>query len=248
MSIVPPSIYKPLPDDIYQLRETHFENWERFFFQPFSNDHLLENLTGVRDIVLQSWKRSKEFKELSPLSRGSNKNVPDEQLKEIRKNSVFFHLAKPIVKHFEKELTHTNHVLLLCNNEGVIMEGYGEPSTLSHLADSANATEGAVWSERWAGTNAIGTSIYLKQPVQIFSTEHFAHGCHEWVCSAAPIMNPITNELLGVVNLSTTATRFQPTSMIKAIEIVNKMNGCCSIIFTKPGNVTKHLYWNINKI
>ena len=60
-----------------------------------------------------------------------------------------------------------------------------------HIGNSVNANNGAQWSERWAGTNAIGTSIILKQPVQIFSSEHFSHSCHEWVCSSAPILDPL---------------------------------------------------------
>ena len=82
---------------------------------------------------------------------------------------------------------------------------------------------GAQWSERWAGTNAIGTSIILKQPIQIFSSEHFSHSCHEWVCSSAPILDPLTSELLGIINLSTTSDSYHPLSMMKTIGIVNQI-------------------------
>jgi sigma-54 dependent transcriptional regulator, acetoin dehydrogenase operon transcriptional activator AcoR len=92
-----------------------------------------------------------------------------------------------------------------------------------NIGDSVNANNGAQWSERWAGTNAIGTSIILKQPIQIFSSEHFSYSCHEWVCSSAPILDPLTNELLGVINLSTTANSFHSLSMMKTIGLVNQI-------------------------
>ena len=50
--------------------------------------------------------------------------------------------------------------------------------------------EGAAWSEREAGTNAVGTAVALDHPVQIFSAEHVLEAVHPWTCSAAPIHDP----------------------------------------------------------
>lgn len=91
------------------------------------------------------------------------------------------------------------------------------------IGNSVNANHGSLWSERWAGTNAIGTSIVLKRPVQIFSSEHFAYNCHDWVCSSAPIFDPLTGELEGVVNLSTTSDSYHALSMLKTITIANQI-------------------------
>ena len=62
--------------------------------------------------------------------------------------------------------------------------------------------EGAAWSEREAGTNALGTAVALDHPVQIFSAEHLLEAVHPWTCSAAPIHDPGTGELIGVVDLT----------------------------------------------
>jgi hypothetical protein len=61
---------------------------------------------------------------------------------------------------------------------------------------------GADWSERGAGTNALGTAIALDHPVQIFSAEHFNRAVHPWQCSGAPIHDPATGALLGVIDLT----------------------------------------------
>ena len=63
----------------------------------------------------------------------------------------------------------------------------------------------------------------MKQPIQIFSSEHFSHSCHEWVCSSAPILDPLTSELLGIINLSTTSDSYHTLSMMKTIGIVNQI-------------------------
>ena len=52
------------------------------------------------------------------------------------------------------------------------------------------------------GTNAIGTALAIDHAVQVFSAEHFSAKQHTWWCSAAPIHDPATGAVLGVVDLS----------------------------------------------
>ncbi|MDM5339085.1 sigma-54-dependent Fis family transcriptional regulator [Fictibacillus enclensis] len=177
----------------------------------------------VRDVILQSWTRSKENKDLNPLFQGSVKNIKDMELKELMERNDVYRFAQPLLKQAEQELSHTNHVILFADSEGTILNSFGKNSVVSHLGSSVNANIGANWSERWAGTNGIGLSLLLKQPVQIFSSEHFSYRCHEWVCSAAPIMDPLTDELLGVINLSTTTNHFEHNSMLKTFTLANQI-------------------------
>ncbi|MBB6446800.1 sigma-54-dependent Fis family transcriptional regulator [Bacillus benzoevorans] len=155
--------------------------------------------------------------------QGSVKNISEDELKDIRGNNELFHLAQPVLKQAEQELYHDKHVLLFCDSDGIIIDSFGAPPVARHIGKSVNANNGAKWSERWAGTNAIGTSIILKQPVQIFSSEHFSHNCHDWVCSSAPILDPLTSELIGVINLSTTSDSYHTLSMVKTLDIVNQI-------------------------
>lgn len=224
MSNVPYSVYQPLTkNDVILLRKKQYEKWEHYFLNPIQIGQQPTEVTEVRDIILQSWNRSKEYQDLNPMIEGSVKNISDEVLKEIRGKNEVFHLAQPALKQAGQELSDENHVLLFCDSDGIIIDHYGDPRVARNIGNSVNANNGAQWSERWAGTNAIGTSIILKQPIQIFSSEHFSYSCHEWVCSSAPILDPLTNELLGVINLSTTANSFHSLSMMKTIGLVNQI-------------------------
>jgi hypothetical protein len=69
-------------------------------------------------------------------------------------------------------------------------------------AEAMNFVEGAAWDEPHAGTNAPGTALALDRPVQIVATEHFRHAVQGWTCSAAPIHDPPTGRLLGVVDVT----------------------------------------------
>ncbi len=69
-------------------------------------------------------------------------------------------------------------------------------------AGAMNFTEGALWDEQHAGTDAPGTALALGQPVQIFSTEHFRRQVQRWTCAAAPIRDPATGQLIGVIDVT----------------------------------------------
>ena len=65
-----------------------------------------------------------------------------------------------------------------------------------------NFAEGTLWSEPGAGTNAIGTAVALDHAVQVFGPEHFSEPVQRWTCSAAPIHDPDTGALIGVIDLT----------------------------------------------
>ena len=83
-------------------------------------------------------------------------------------------------------------------------------------ADHMNFTEGTLWSEPGAGTNAIGTAIAADHAVQVFGPEHFNEVVQRWTCSAAPIHDPDTGELLGVIDLTGDFSTVQPHSLAVA--------------------------------
>ncbi|MGM0904487.1 MAG: sigma-54-dependent Fis family transcriptional regulator [Bacillota bacterium] len=239
---VPFSIYKPLSkNDATLLRKKHFEKWENFFFHSFEMEQQPAEITEVREVILQSWNRSKEYEDLNPMIQGSVKNISDEELK-IRKENEVFQLIQPVLKQAGQELSNENHVLLYCDRDGTILESSGDLRVARNIGSSVNANNGAQWSERWAGTNAIGTSMILKQPVQIFSSEHFAYNCHEWACSSAPILDPLTKELLGIINLSTTSDSFHSLTMMKTIGLANQIERLLFHNYYQAREIIQNIY------
>ena len=59
----------------------------------------------------------------------------------------------------------------------------------------------------------MGTALELDHPVQIFSAEHFNRRLHGWTCSAAPIHDPESHEILGVLDLSGSFRTGHPHSL-----------------------------------
>jgi transcriptional regulator of acetoin/glycerol metabolism len=55
---------------------------------------------------------------------------------------------------------------------GMLLQLEGNVRVRAKAAD-INFTEGALWSEEGAGTNAIGTALAADHAVEIFASEHF---------------------------------------------------------------------------
>ncbi|WP_345800973.1 GAF domain-containing protein [Microbacterium sp. AZCO] len=61
---------------------------------------------------------------------------------------------------------------------------------------------GANWSEDAVGTSAPGTAITLDRSVQIRGAEHFNRLVQPWSCTAAPVHDPETRRILGVIDVT----------------------------------------------
>lgn len=169
--------------------------WKSFIadknFQP---DH-----PGIRPLLLQSWQRClgqgvDPVKTKAPII--SSNPLEDDEFH----GRLFPHL-EPFLRKFREMAIETGHLFVFCNSRGEIKHIEGAFSIQSK-AEAMNFVVGSSWRENNAGTNAIGTALASGSPIQIFAAEHFCQEVHEWTCSAAPIRDPATQKILGVIDLT----------------------------------------------
>ncbi len=104
------------------------------------------------------------------------------------------------------------HIMVITDADGVLL--WREGSThVRRRADALGFTEGANWSEGTVGSNAIGTALAEAAPVQMFAAEHFVRTHHVWTCTACPVHDPRSGDLLGVVDVSGPAETIHPTTV-----------------------------------
>ncbi len=104
------------------------------------------------------------------------------------------------------------HVVAVADAEANLLWVRGEWRAIE-LAHRMRFVEGASWSESAVGTNAVGTAVALDHAVQIFSAEHLVAAVHPWTCSAAPIHDPLTGELIGVIDLTSDLRTAHPHTL-----------------------------------
>ncbi len=88
--------------------------------------------------------------------------------------------------------------------------------TMRSAAEKVNFTAGGQWSEESVGTNALALSLRTGLSSCVISDEHMMETVHDWVCYAAPIRDPFSQKVLGVVDLSTKLTRHNSFGIIAA--------------------------------
>jgi transcriptional regulator of acetoin/glycerol metabolism len=155
---------------------------------------------SVRPMVLESWQRALSLgvdpdRTLAPVDCAT---ADLERLRESHPLSSVIHVIRRLLGDDAED---SGHLMAITDATGVLLWVEGAHA-LRSKAEAMNFVEGARWSEDCAGTNAPGTALALDRPVQVFASEHFSRIVQPWTCSAAPIHDPLTGELLGIVDLT----------------------------------------------
>jgi len=154
----------------------------------------------IRDAIASSWRRSSTAG-VDPEAAGPRLGISAEEAAERWRRHPLS-IAEPILTDLLQDVhSDDDQVVLLCDADGTLLWIDGEPAVLD-AAQAIHLQPGALWRESEAGTNAMGTALEVRHPIQVFSAEHFSSGVHEWTCSAAPIRDPETGAPLGVIDLS----------------------------------------------
>jgi transcriptional regulator of acetoin/glycerol metabolism len=170
---------------------------------------------GVRPFVLESWNRCAHTG-LDAFTSKSPRAVSDAQVRDYVENDPIFAEIKLVLPSLNTAAFDSGHMLVCCDPAGHIMHLAGEAS-VRRRADRMNFVVGSHWGEDQAGTNAIGTAIVTGSPVQLFGSEHYCAAVHPWTCSAAPIRDPATNNVLAVIDMTGLREAFHPHTLVSVI-------------------------------
>ncbi|WP_280232466.1 GAF domain-containing protein [Nocardia cyriacigeorgica] len=93
------------------------------------------------------------------------------------------------------------HLLFAGDAEGHLLWVLGDAAA-RRVAERAHLVAGADWHEDAAGTNGVGTALALGKPFQVRGAEHYLSIAADYTCSAAPIRDPTTGAVVGVVDVT----------------------------------------------
>jgi len=153
----------------------------------------------VRPVVADSWRRSLALG-VDPSSSAAME-LSETRLAEYRERHPLAPMMPLIRRLLTDDADEAGHIVAIGDARGRLLwvEGHHRLRT---QAEGMCFVEGALWSESGAGTNAPGTALALELPVQIRAGEHFGFGVQRWSCVAAPVHDPISGRLLGVIDLT----------------------------------------------
>ena len=156
--------------------------------------------SAVRDVVLASWRRSRELG-VDPDAVLAPVDLEGAALEEYRQAHPLAAVMPVIRRLLVEDAAETDLLVAVSDEVGRLLWVEGAPGLRSR-AEAMNFLEGARWSEDLAGTNAPGTALALDRGVQIFSHEHYSRIVQPWSCTAAPIHDPVSGRIVGVLDVT----------------------------------------------
>ena len=178
--------------------------------EKFVSSHSMPSF--VRSVVAGSWERcvaagaSQDGRRLPPI------RMDVDELDDYRSRHPLA-TALPVFRELLGErASDDEHIFAVTDAAGILLWVQGHAGTLAR-ADRMNFVEGAEWSEMEAGTNAPGTALAVRRPVQIFAGEHYNTVVHPWACSAVPVRDPDSGRVLGIVDITGGANIASPYAL-----------------------------------
>jgi sigma-54 dependent transcriptional regulator, acetoin dehydrogenase operon transcriptional activator AcoR len=110
--------------------------------------------------------------------------------------------ARPVLDRLVDDLDFVSMSVVLADQSGRVVDRLVSDRKLETQLDGVMFAPGFGFGEGQVGTNGIGTSLERGAPFMVTGSEHFVGRFTHMACAAAPIVDPTTGSVLGVVDLT----------------------------------------------
>ncbi len=214
--------------------------WEQYL------EREVVDLRLVRDAVANSWQRCRAL-QVNPRSNIEREFESAPVLeRRLGEKERLIEVARPFMRDLCGLLNGTDFQVVLTDEEGLLLEVMGDKTILSRTRE-VQLCPGATWSEAQKGTNAIGTALVERAPVQIFAWEHFREENQFLTCSAAPI-STADGRILGVLDVSGDCRQANPHTLGMVVAVARAIESQLRLaeathelqVLTRYSNVLMH--------
>jgi hypothetical protein len=195
--------------------------WERFISGAREPVGVVRESRSIREPIAASWRRSAAAGvdpsglRIAPVVADADETTARWEVHPLAE------MAPLIRSCLAASADESRHLIVVSDANGVLLWVEGNARVRMQAADSMNFAEGTLWSEGGAGTNAIGTALAAEHAVQVFASEHFNEVVQSWTCAAAPVHDPDTGQVIGVIDLTGEMSTVHPHSMAVATATAN---------------------------
>ncbi|NPV71174.1 MAG: sigma-54-dependent Fis family transcriptional regulator [Firmicutes bacterium] len=166
---------------------------------------------GVRRCILDSWNRCR-LAGVDPYQVVAPVLAEQQELKRrLERRQQMISISLPLMEDLHSLVQGSGFIVVLADEDGYLLGVVGDED-VAGSASRGNFIKGADWSEETAGTNAVGTCIITRRPLQVVGREHYCRCSHHWTCSAAPIRDPDGN-MIGVIDMTATVEKVHPHTL-----------------------------------
>ncbi|AXI78392.1 SpoIIE family protein phosphatase [Peterkaempfera bronchialis] len=189
-------------DDVHLLDDAH----ERFLSgRPVGEQ--------VRRSILTSWQRCR-------LQGTAVDQIDLPYRQDLDLESSLVRVAGPVLDRLASTLSGMHAVAVLCDEHAQVLQRRAGEASLTRRLDAVQLLPGFGWTEQIAGTNGIGTALEDRRPAFIRGREHFADTIRFFACAAAPIRDPLSGSVQGLVDLTSLREDADPMMLTLVREAV----------------------------
>jgi signal transduction histidine kinase len=170
----------------------------------------------LRTDVLDSWRRSRALG-VHP----DQMNLPFVQ--EPNADSPLTTAAAPVLGRITEDLSAQAVSLVLTSSDGVVLQRLASDASIMSALDTVRLAPGYSYAEEFVGTNGIGTALETGHPTFIRGDEHYVGTLSRLACAGAPIRDPISRRIIGVLDLTCWVGQSDPLQFALAKMAANQI-------------------------
>lgn len=176
------------------MKDPVYHEWEKFL--STGNPYTCK----ARQQIIESWARC-YHEGIDPYDDNIHHWLDDLSLSEVlKRKEKLIEAAKPFMSRLYEFFKGSGFIVVLTDENGCILAMVCDEDTRQNPM-TKYFYPGVSWKEETVGTNAIGTVIKLREPLQVSGAEHYCKKIHAFSCSAASIYD-CDGQITGVLNIS----------------------------------------------
>lgn len=143
-----------------------------------------------------SWQRSARY------------GVPDDEVNPVftgsmDTGSLLFECGREVLQGLQATLANEPISLMLTDSEGLVLSRMCGDTAITRSLDRVHLAPGFYFAESNAGTNGLGLALADRAPSLVRAAEHYCTSLRGYTCAAVPVIDPLSGDLAGSVNLTT---------------------------------------------
>ncbi|MFG3524849.1 sigma-54-dependent Fis family transcriptional regulator [Nocardia nova] len=154
----------------------------------------------VSGTVRNSWQRSREL-------RVHPDRVELPFVREPDLESPLVTAAGPVIHRLADDLATQAISVILSSADGLILDRVATDARMRRTLDAVQLASGYSYAEKFVGTNGIGTAVETGRPTFIRGGEHYLGALGQLACAGAPIRDPLSGRVVGILDLTCWARR-----------------------------------------
>src|SRR3954466_13454599 len=188
-------------------------SWERLLADGTLGPELPPGATaGLRPTIVESWQRSLATG-LDPTDLLAPIEADESEVLERWFEHPLGSLTHVLTEQLQVVAEESRSIVVVTDASGLVLHRVGDERLKERATEQMDLVEGARYSEAADGTNGIGTALAADHAFQVFTFEHFNELHHQWICSGAPVHDPVSGQTLGLVDLSSLWKTAHPRSL-----------------------------------